>query len=197
MDGDMIGKNYSKGNSGKRKESDFYETPYSLTRELLKVEKFNGTVLEPACGNYAISKVLVEFGYREIQAYDLKMGFDFFEQVYQSDNIITNPPYSKAMEFILKAKHIARKKIVMLLPLTYLHGQERFEKVFKDKSFPLRRVYVFTRYPMLGEALREDGKIHTGMQVYAWFVWEKKAKEKEPVIRFIDINKYVLKKGDV
>ena len=49
---------------------------------------------------------------------------------------------------------------------------------------------------MLGEALREDGKFHTGMQVYAWFVWEKKAKEKEPVIRFIDINKYVLKKGD-
>jgi hypothetical protein len=196
MDGNMIGKNYSKGNSGKRKESDFYETPYSLTRELLKVEKFNGTILEPACGNYAISKILSEYGYKEVRSCDLRMGFDFFKQVLSHDNIITNPPYSKAMEFILKAKQIARKKIIMLLPLTYLHGQERFERVFKDKNFPLRRVYVFTRYPMLGEALREDGKFHTGMQVYAWFVWEKKAKEKEPVIRFIDINKYVLKKGD-
>lgn len=36
----MKGKNFSTNNSsGKRKKSDFYETPYSLTRLLLKKRK--------------------------------------------------------------------------------------------------------------------------------------------------------------
>lgn len=179
----MAGKNFSTNNTGKRKKSDFYETPYSLTWLLLENEKIEGSVLEPACGNGAISKIVGGI------AYDKDV--DFFNESNKYDTIITNPPYSLAQDFILKAKEVANKKIIFLLPLSYLHGKKRFDTIWTDKKFPLARIYVFTRYPLLGEELREDGKHNTGMMVYAWYVFEKRYKG-EPVIRWLDNNKYIL-----
>jgi len=188
-----MSKNFSKNNTGKRNAKDFYQTPYSLTREFLKREKFQGNILEPASGKCAIVKVLKEFNYI-VKNSDLNTGDDFlnFDENNKFDNIVTNPPYSLFLQFILKSKKIARNKIAMLLPLFYLHGQERLIKLWSDKEFPLAKVYVFSRYPMLSETLREDGKFKTGMQVYAWYVWKKTYKN-EPVIKWIDVNKYVLR----
>lgn len=56
----MKGKNYSTNNTGKRKNSDFYETPYSLTWLLLENENIiDKNILEPACGNNAITDILI------------------------------------------------------------------------------------------------------------------------------------------
>ena len=55
------GKNFSANNTtDRRKQTDFYETPYSLTRKFLDVEEFDKSlsVCEPACGKGAITKVL-------------------------------------------------------------------------------------------------------------------------------------------
>jgi hypothetical protein len=193
----MKGKNFSCNNAtGKRKKSDLYETPYSLTRQLLEREKLSGSLLEPACGNGAIVKVVLE-KYQNIWNYDLSQGIegDFFNEKSQFDTIITNPPFSRAFEFILKAKEIAKQKIVLLLPLSYLHGVKRYEEIYQDKVFPLKCIYVFTRYPMLGDELREDGCYRTGMMVYAWFVWEK-AYLGDPMIKWINNQKFVLSKKD-
>lgn len=179
------GKNFSANNMGQRKKSDFYETPYSITSQLLEVEQFSKPILEPACGNGAIEKVI-----GECVAYDKEKDFLLEENKYPS--IITNPPFSLAFEFIQKAKKVATEKIAFLLPLSYLHGKKRFDYVYQDKEFPLARVYVFTRYPMLGDRLRDDGKYRTGMMVYAWFVWDKNHTG-EPIIRWLDNNKYVYK----
>jgi hypothetical protein len=164
------GKNFSANNSsGQRKESDFYETPYSLTRLLLSKETLTGTLLEPACGNGAIVKVLQEYGYT-VTGYDIET--DFLKESQHYDTIITNPPFSLAKEFIYKAKEVS-DRFYFLLPLSYLHGKERYDTIYCDKSFKLRKVYVFTRYPMLGDVLREDGKHRTGMMVYAWYCFER------------------------
>lgn len=179
-----IGKNFSSNNTGKRKKSDFYETPYSLTKLLLEKESLIGNVLEPACGNGAIVKVI-----GNCVAYDKEI--DFLKEIHQFDTIITNPPYSLAQEFILKAKEIAQQKIVFLLPLSYLHGKKRYDQIWTDKKFPLARIYVFTRYPLLGEKLREDGKHNTGMMVYAWYIWEKNYSG-EPIIKWLDNNSFIL-----
>lgn len=181
------GKNFSANNMGKRREADFYETPYSLTEQLLEVEKLKGSILEPARGNGAISKVLRRCGLDCIE-YDQET--DFLKETRKCDTIITNPPYSKAFQFILKAKKVAQRKIVFLLPLSYLHGKKRFDYIWQDIDFPLARVYIFTRYPMLGEKLREDGKYNTGMMVYAWYVWEKEYIG-NPEIKWLDNNNYV------
>jgi len=183
----MKGKNFSANNLGQRRKSDFYETPYSITRHLLKIEKFDGSILEPACGNGAISKLI------NCDSYDIEK--DFFTETKQYDFIITNPPFSIAFEFILQAKKIAKNKFAFLLPLSYLHGKKRFDNIYNDKTFPLARIYVFTRYPMLGDRLREDGKYRTGMMVYAWYIWEKEYCG-EPIIRWIDNNNDVMKAKD-
>ena len=69
------GKNFSTNNaSGKRRKSDLYETPYSMTKQFLDNWYHGGrhdTILEPACGNGAIVRVLREYGYMQIIDYDL------------------------------------------------------------------------------------------------------------------------------
>jgi len=180
------GKNFSCNNIGQRKKSDFYETPYSITKQLLEVEYFNSPILEPACGKGAIVKMLSG----KVISYDVKK--DFLKETKKYPCIITNPPFSLAFEFIIKAKEIATKKFAFLLPLSYLHGKKRFDHIYQDKKYPLAKVYIFTRYPMLGDKLREDGKYRTGMMVYAWYIWEK-GWNGEPITRWIDNNKNVLR----
>lgn len=126
---------------------------------------------------------------------DLSLGQDFLQETERYDAIITNPPFSIAYEFIQKAKTLTNY-FAFLLPLSYLHGKKRFDNIYSDTEFSLSRIYVFTRYPMLGEKLREDGKYNTGMMVYAWFVWDKKTAGKEPVIKWIDNNHFVLTRED-
>jgi len=190
------GKNFSANNSsGKRKKSDFYETPYSITRHLLNVEYFDYscTICEPACGDGAIVKVLKEKT-DNIIAYDIEK--NFLSETEHYEYIITNPPFSIAYEFILKAKKIVNNKFALLLPLSYLHGKKRYDDIYCDKKYPLKKIYVFTRYPMLGEKLREDGKYNTGMMVYAWFIFEKNY-EGPSTIDWIDNNSDVLCKKDL
>ena len=190
------GKNFSCNNAdGKRKKSDFYETPYSITRQFLEREReLTGTILEPSCGDGAIVKVLKEMNFNVIGK-DLSLGQNFLEETERYEAIITNPPFSIVYEFIQKAKTLTNY-FAFLLPLSYLHGKKRFDNIYSDNTFPLSRIYVFTRYPMLGEKLREDGKYNTGMMVYAWFVWDKKTTGQKPIIEWIDNNNYVLSKDD-
>ena len=191
------GKNFSANNAtGKRKKSDFYETPYTLTRKFLDVEYFNknSTVCEPACGGGAITRVLKEHWEDDkVTAYDQET--NFLWETGEYDYIITNPPFSIAFEFIQRAKLVAKSKFAFLLPLSYLHGKKRFDEIYSDRTYGLEKVYVFTRYPMLGEALREDGKYNTGMMVYAWYVWTN-GYSGQPTVDWLDNNEDVLSKMD-
>lgn len=181
---------------GQRKKSDMYETPYSLTKLFLNNYWPNPILktLEPMCGNGAIVKVLREYGYKDLEAYDISQGKDFLKETNKVPQIITNPAFSIAFETIQKCKEICTDRFALLLPLSYLHGKQRYDHIWKDYDFPLERVFVFTRYPMMGDPLREDGMIRTGMLCLAWFCWNKHY-EGEPTISWLDIDNYVLKKG--
>jgi len=51
---------------------------------------------------------------------------------------------------------------------------------------------------MLTDQIRADGKYKTGMMVYAWYVWynyEMYDSKRDPVIKWIDNDKYVLRLG--
>ena len=100
----MKGKNFSCNNTGQRKKSDFYETPYSLTVLLLSTVSLMGTILEPAAGKGAIVKVLLKNKYDDVTYYDEEK--DFLEERRHFSTIITNPPYSLAFEFIQHAKRV-------------------------------------------------------------------------------------------
>lgn len=205
------GKCYSKVNRGQRITSDRYQTPYSMIRQLFTVMNFEPTlsVLEPACGKGSIVRELKNFGFKKITYYDIDQThpdvkpeysqFNFLNEKRKFDYIITNPPYRAATTFIEKAATICKYVFAFLMPLNYLHGQYRYDNIFQNEDFPfnLYRVCVFTRMPMLTDKIREDGKYNTGMQVYAWYIFTVNTMYKnDPIIRWIDNNKYVLKKGD-
>jgi hypothetical protein len=156
---------------------------------------FSKIVCEPACGDGAIVCVLKEkWQSNNIVAYDAEV--NFLKDTKQYDYIITNPPFSLAFEFLQQSKKLAKNKFALLLPLSYLHGKKRYDMIYTDTDYPLKKVYVFTRYPMLGEKLREDGKYNTGMMVYAWYIFEKEY-DGNPIIDWIDNNNDVLSKKDM
>lgn len=188
-----MGKNFSGNTNKKRSKSDFYQTPYSITRRLLEVEKFSGRILEPACGAGAITAILKEAGYEDITAYDLLLdGKDFLTETRKFDAIITNPPFSLAKEFILKACEVATR-FAFLLPLNYLQGQARYNEIWSASEI-LEKVYIFTRYPLLSAHIRPDGKYETAMMAYAWYIFDTRHKG-APTIYWLDSSEDVARKG--
>jgi len=162
-----------------RERDDFYPTPPKATRALLSVETFIGDIWEPACGDGAISKVLEEAGYKVTSSDLIDRGYgtpgvDFLLD-YQTtaDNIVTNPPFKHAEEFVMHALNRARRKVAMLCRLAWLEGKARGEMF---QTTPLARVWVFSgRIPMLrgGEQMMKGGG---GMIAFAWFVWDHEHK---------------------
>lgn len=156
--------------------SDFYETPTWATEELLKRERFEGTILEPACGLGAISKVLENDGYT-VRSQDIEErgygtgGVDFLKQGDSAGNIVTNPPFSKALEFVQWSKLVADNKIAMILKLTFLESSKR-HAMFTDKDFPLARIYVFCKRVDM-YAFGQEQPVNGGTIAYAWFIWDK------------------------
>lgn len=155
----------------KRDPHDFYPTPQGVTEALLQHEQFSTTVWEPACGDGAISKILVEAGYSVISSDLIDRSYgdveDFIATDQLTENIVTNPPYSIAEEFVRKALSCTTGKVAMLLPLTFLESERR-ESLFVTSC--LKRVYVFMdRIPIYksGSVARGNGRT-----AYAWYVWE-------------------------
>ena len=93
---------------GDREKDDFYPTPKNATQALLDRQKFDGNIYECACGNGAMSKVMIDNGYN-VYSSDLidrgygETGIDFLKSTKQVDNIVTNPPFNLATEFTLKS----------------------------------------------------------------------------------------------
>lgn len=165
------------GSSKGRPDNDFYPTPPEATLALLAKETFDGNVWEPACGDGAISEVLIEQGYEVISSDLIDRGYgeaphDFLTSDWTADNVVTNPPFTLAKEFVEKGleatKHKPGGKVIMLCKLVFLEGQKR--KAFFE-STPLARVHVFSkRVQFYREG--EKGKLGTSMMCFAWFVWE-------------------------
>lgn len=85
-------------------------------------------------------------------------------------DIITNPPYRYATEFVKKALQIVTKgqKVAMLLKIQFLEGKER-RKLFDEH--PPKTVYIFSNRVKCGK-----NGIFTNVRpamAFAWFVWVK------------------------
>lgn len=179
-----------KASSPDRNPSDFYQTPPSITRQLLAVESFPGPILEPARGHGAIVRVLEDEGYEVVaKDWDDGEGQDFLTETERCPSIVTNPPFCLALKFVEKIQELQPQKAALFLPLDYLHGIKRFKAVYQASvPLPLARVYVLVRRPMLSDADPGEFCYATGSVTFAWFVFEPT--DQEPVIRWIDNSAY-------
>jgi hypothetical protein len=208
------GKNFSRNRARlDRIEADFYQTPHCLTHEFLvshacKAWPQKCNVADYCCGKGAIQDVLMKHGYLTKYSYDLMNGNNFFDLlgVHPKENLIEyglmNPPFRLFNDWVKHCFDIFSKEFVLLGPTTYLQGVSRFNSqgtgIFQNKEWDLTFIYTFNRYPMLSSELRPDGLIETGMQALSWFVWTKRKgreRRKEPIHRWLDIDRYVLRKG--
>ena len=86
-------------------------------------------------------------------------------------NIVTNPPYACAQQFVEKALAIIPegKKVCMFLKLTFLEGKGR-RHLFKTQ--PPARVWVSSSR-LLCAPNGDFDSVKGSAVAYAWFVWEK------------------------
>ena len=96
-------------------------------------------------------------------------------------DIITNPPYSMATEFVEHSLNISMDsvKVAMLLKIQFLETKKRLALF---KKYPPKVVYVFT--DRIACAKNGNFGKESSAVCYAWFVWVKGSKS-EPVIRWI------------
>ena len=162
-----------------RAENDFYATPPEAIDYLLND---GGAILshkvwECACGKGHLSKRLEELGY-EVRSTDLvdrgygRGGVNFLNVHEHWDfDIITNPPYKFAAQFVEHALDIVEpgSRIYMFLKLQFLEGKAR-RKLFERKE--LETVYVSSsriNCARNGEFDNSDGSA----VAYCWFCWCK------------------------
>jgi len=168
-----------------REENDYYATEPRAVELLLQLETFNHYIWEPACGEGHIAKVLEAHGHKVVASDLINRGYgiygiDFFNhQDPYLDNfagdIITNPPYSKAKEFIQKALDFLPdgSKIAMFLKVQFMEGKGR-KQLFLNTP-PPHTIYVSSS--RLNCAKNGD---FTGLRTsggsavaYAWYIWIK------------------------
>lgn len=161
--------------AGSTKGDDFYASPPSAVEALCDVERFDGPVWEPACGDGAISKVLAARGYDVVSTDLVARGYgesriDFLmECATRAPNIVTNPPYKLAEQFAAHALRLSTGKVAFLMRLVWLEGQRR-RKFFE--ATPLARVWVFSgRIPRMHRH-DYDGPTTTSTIAFAWFVFD-------------------------
>lgn len=178
--------NHSKRERAKR---DYYATDPQAAELLLKHEQFYGPIWECACGEKNLSNVFERHGF-DVRSSDIEdrcgnevLDFLSIENWTPWDgNIITNPPYALATEFVYRALQLVGggKKVCMFLRTLFLEGRER-KALFLN--FPPKTIYVFSgRITCL---MNNEGDFTKGgAQSYSWFVWEK-GYQGETVVKWI------------
>ena len=113
-------------------------------------------------GYNVLSTDLIDRGYG-------KGGVDFFLQTEMFDgDIITNPPYKYAQEFIEHALELVpdNHKVCMFLKVQFLEGKAR-RTLFEEQ--PPKTIWVSSSRIQCGR----NGVFSGSMIAYAWYIWQK------------------------
>jgi hypothetical protein len=155
-----------------REKNDYYATDPSAGRFLLELEKFNN-VLEPACWEWHLSKVFEIAGIKVTSSDIVDRWYWwvkwFAEYDYWWGDIVTNPPYKYAQEFVEHALSITLPwaKIAMFLKLQFLEWKKR-KKFFLQN--PPKIIYVSSS--RIKCAMNGDFDLYPSSAVaYARYVW--------------------------
>mgnify|MGYP000120580986 CR=1 FL=1 len=160
-----------------REENDYYATDPKALELLFEYEKFQN-VLEPACGEGHLSETLIKHHIKVSSSDIINRNYgitkDFFNYKKWNGDIVTNPPYKYALEFVEHALKITPKgsKVAMFLKIQFLESKKR-RKLFIDK--PPTKIYISSgRLLCAKNGDFEHVKKNGGSAVaYAWYIWEK------------------------
>lgn len=138
--------------------------------------------------NGHLSEVLKSRGYnvRSSDYVDRGYGDEIIDFLKCSEDwygdILTNPPYKFAEDFVYKAISLINNNnyVIMFLKIQFLEGKSRY-KLFK--KYPPKYIYVHSSRQQCFPNGKQDNK---GSAVcYCWYVWQK-GFNSDPVIRWIE-----------
>ena len=160
-----------------RAEHDYYATEPKAANLLLEVEPKLNNIWECACGEGHLAKVfdslgilgkatdLIDRGYGTVEDFLLN------NEPYKNGDIVSNPPYKKAVEFVKHAlnKVDTGRYVCMFLKVLFLESQSRKELFTK---YPPKTIYVSSS--RINCAKNGDFETYnSGAVAYAWYVWQK------------------------
>jgi hypothetical protein len=162
-----------------KKEPDgFYVEPEWCSVRLFEVEKFDGTIWDPACGIGRVVEAARRAGYRTIATDIIDRGYpqfngplDFLEDCggIAVANIVTNPPFTQCDRFVRRALELTSNKIAMIWLTRRLNAAGWLQDT------PLARVYFLTPRPSMppGHVILAGEKPGGGKQDFCWLVFER------------------------
>lgn len=175
--------------NAQRQTEDFYATdPYVINKSIPFFNKIHlsNNLWECSCGNGSLSKRLKEFEYNVYSSDIIDRGYgevaDFLlSTTTNNKDIITNPPFKLAYQFVKHAYDIMEngQKALFFLKIQFLETEKRAE-LFHECG--LKYVGVMSNRiccAMNGEFdkyFNQDkitGAYKGGTQMYAWYVFEK------------------------
>lgn len=171
-----------------RQEHDYYATDPNALEFIIDKLDLADNVWECACGEGHLSKVLEKHGYN-VKSTDLYNrgygvgGVDFLKEREQFDgDILTNPPYKYAQEFVEKALELTSGKVIMFLKIQFLESKAR-RKLFEEH--PPKYVYVSTSRLVCAKNGDFETYNTSSPVCYCWFIWEKGYKG-ETILRWFN-----------
>lgn len=149
----------STNRGSKRADADAYFTPEPAFRPLLPHLKGGIDIWEPASGDGRLIRWLREAGH-DADGDDLNNGYDFLKDNRVRGCILTNPPFSLALEFCNHARRHA-PEVIMLLRLNFLGAQKRYDWWRNNEPSAL---YILSERPDFTGGGGDSTE-------YAWFCW--------------------------
>ena len=172
-----------------REKNDFYATDPIAAKLLLEVEPQLNNIWECACGEGHLAKVFDSYG-KLGKATDLiNRGYGSVEdfllnnEPFKNGDIVTNPPYIKAVDFVKHALNMVDngRYVCMFLKVLFLESRSRKELFTK---YPPKTIYVSSS--RINCAKNGDFITYNSSAIaYAWYVWTKGYKG-ETLIKWIN-----------
>ena len=193
-----VGRTLAGSSGAPRSNLDFYQTPEQDVKKFLTGSGLVpnvGLVLEPAAGDGNIVRCLEELrpeakvvaGDIEQREFELDYVADFLTQPFKKDVdcVITNPPFTHAMEFIDKSLEICSGDVIMLLKVAFVAGQKR--RALFNRGH-LKAIYVSSsriNCYMPGVKLSSTGRrTNSATLDMGWYVFNRNYKG-DPVIKWL------------
>lgn len=166
-----------------RDELDWYVEPYECSAALFAMEEFAGRVWDPACGIGRIVEMARDAGLQAIGTDISRRGqicereFDFLDEEIEIGfaNIVSNPPFKDAEDFVQRAISVVppNGKVAMLLPLVWLSGFSSKRDWLPDS--PLKTFFPISPRPSMppGAVVMSGQNVGNGTKDFAWFVWQR------------------------
>lgn len=164
-------------NSGyERAAADWYCEPRRAIDALLDTEEFEFSVFDPACGGGNIPEACRARGMAAAgsdlvnRGYPIGQPRDFLTFDAQYANVVTNPPYALAEQFVLRALPRTLYKVAVIVRTAFLEGQSRHRRLFKPH--PPARIWQFSSRVSMPPG-GTDVQARNGSVAYCWIVWDR------------------------